>query len=176
MALTSAQLSTVKADILANADLNVFPNNSDGNFAIAALYNRPASPVFWVWRTQVTKSELVNNTSLDADGVTTRTFNWTGTGFITRSQGERDAFNALFNGTNSVNPSLPQVRQAFLDIFSGATAPAPSNRTHLGNISRRESSRIEKLFATGTGSAASPATMGFEGSVTYQDIEAARNS
>jgi hypothetical protein len=186
MPLTTAQLQTLKADIAANTAtatwqgvptaINALPNNSDANFAIADWYNATAAPDFWVWRSSVTKSELVNTTSTDADGVTTRTFNWTGTGFITRSQGERDAFAALFNGTNSVNASLPQVRQAFADIFSGNTAPAPSNRTHLLNVARRKATRAEKLLAAGTGTAASPATMGFEGTLSYFDVGSARNS
>lgn len=176
MSLTSIQFTAIKADILASPDLAAHPNSPDGNFEIARLYNLPAAPEFWVWRTSVSKSELVNATSTDPDGLTTRTFNWTGSGFITRAQGERDAFMALFNGAGHVNPSLPQVRQAFLDIFSGNTAPAPSNRTHLQNIARRLATRLEKLLATGTGTAVAPATMGYEGLVSYRDIERARTS
>jgi hypothetical protein len=40
---------------------------------------------------------------------------------------------------------------------------------------KRAATRAEKLFSTGTGSTASPATMAFEGVVTYQDVSAARN-
>jgi hypothetical protein len=35
---------------------------------------------------------------------------------------------------------------------------------------------VEKLLATGTGSDGSPATMGFEGPISYQDVQAARAS
>lgn len=169
MQLTTAQLQAIKADIDANGDMNGQPNNSDGHFAIAALYNQPASPAFWVWRTRVTRAEYVNQSSVEGT-----TFAWTGTGFITRSQGERDAFRELFNHEGAVNPSLPSVRQAFTDIFSGTTAPAPANRTHMATVSRRLATRIERLLATGTGSTSVPATMGAEGPITYQDVEAAR--
>lgn len=171
MSLTPSQLTTLKTDILADQALSAFPNTPDGNFAIAQAYAVIASPDFWVWRTRVTKSELVNDTSVDGT-----TFNWTGAGFITRSQGERDAFRELFNGSGVVNPSLSQVRQAFADIFSGQTQPAPANRTHLLTVARRKATRVEKLFATGTGSTASPATMGFEGALTGDDVQEARNS
>jgi hypothetical protein len=171
MPLTSGQLTTLKADIQADGTLNSFPNNPDGNTAIATAYNLASSPDFWVWRTRVTRSEYVNEASVDAT-----TFNWTGTGFITRSQGERDAFRELFNHTGSVNPSLPNVRQAFTDIFSGGTAPAPANRTHMATVSRRKATRGEKLFSTGTGSTAVPAVMAFEGALTFEDVAAARNS
>jgi hypothetical protein len=172
MPLTPAQAAVVKADILATPELNAFPNNTDGAFAIAALYNLAASPAWWVWRTSVTKAEYVGSPSAEATA-----FSWTGTGgFIGRSVGEQAAWSELFNGTNSVNPSLANVRQAFADIFSGNGAAAVSNRTHMAAMSKRTASRIEKLLATGTGSLAVPATMGFVGDVSYQDINEARNS
>jgi hypothetical protein len=171
MALTTAQLATLKAYIAADGALNAQPNNNVGNSIIAVTLNGVASPDFWVWRTSVTKDELVGSTS--ADGTT---FNWTGTGYITRSQGERDAFREIFAAGGACNPSLPSVRTAFTDIFSGATAPAPANRTHLVTVSRRKALVIEKLFSSGTGSTASPATMGREGTITPDDIEQARSS
>jgi hypothetical protein len=168
--LTPAQLTTLKADINADPVLSTFPNNDDSNFAIADAYNLVASPDFWVWRSKVTKSELV--TSIGPDGTT---FNWTGNGFITRSAGEQTAWQELFNGTQSVNASLTNVRQAFADIFSG-TGNAAANRTHLLAVARRKATRAEKLFATGTGSAGSPATLTFEGNLSFQDVSQARNS
>jgi hypothetical protein len=64
---------------------------------------------------------------------------------------------------------LPNVRQAFTDIFSG-TGNAATNRTHLQAVSKRAANRLEKLFATGTGSLASPATMTVEGSISYDEV------
>ena len=187
MPLTAAQLATLKADILANTNaipqgmanagafvgvqIKDIPNDSgDGNLAVASWYNLNASPDYWVWRTSVAKGEYVNATSVDGT-----TFNWTGAGFITRSQGERDAWREMFNGTNTVNPSLAQVRQAFSDIFSGATAPAPANRTHMSAISRRNAKNGEKLFATGAGSTVAPSVMGYEGNISLQDVNSALN-
>ena len=169
MFLTAAQLAVLKVDIIADPVLNAKPQTADGAFDIAIAYNLVAVPDFWVWRTSVTKDELVGTTSVDGT-----VFNWTGTGFITRAQGERDAWRELFSGEGSVNPSLPQVRQAFLDIFSGGTAPAPANRTHLATVARRKASRVEKLFATGIGSTGSPGLMAFEGLLGYQDVLNAR--
>lgn len=170
--MTPAQNIALKADILADPVLTAQPNDSDGAFAIAAAYNLNASPDFWVWRTSVSREELTNSTSIDGT-----VFNWTGAGYITRAQGEREAFQQIFDAEGRVNPSLPQVRQAFLDIFSGAAAPAPANRTHLATVARRKATRAEKLFAaSGAGTTGSPGVMGFEGSVSYQDVETGRNS
>jgi hypothetical protein len=172
MALTTAQKATVKADIENTPELNAFPNNSDGNLAIASIYNVVASPDFWVWRNGVAKHEVVNQL-----GRTGTSFVWAGNGFITRSAGELECWNQLFNSSLTCDPSLPNVRQAFSDIFSGA-GNAALNRTHLDVISRRKASRIEKLLATGSGldTTAGSATMGFVGPVSGTDIDAARNS
>jgi hypothetical protein len=168
--LTPAQRTTLKAHIDASPDLNVFPNNADGAFAIAALLNLDASPDFWVWRTSVSKREVVNQQSR-----TGTSFTWAGNGYITRSVGEQNCFDQLFNSTLTCNPSLPNVRQAFTDIFSG-TGNAAANRTHLDVVGRRKATRVEKLFATGTGAdtSANAGTLTFEGAVSFQDVQDAR--
>lgn len=171
MSLSPAQLTVLAADIA--ADPTLAAHAAAGNVGqIVAAYALDAAPAFWVWKTRLRKDEITQQTSVDLT-----TFNWTGTGFIGRSQGERDAWRELFNGggagANAVNPSLPNVRQAFTDIFSGATAPAPANRAHLLAMARRLANRGERLFATGTGSTASPGLMTFEGLISDVDVESA---
>lgn len=168
--LTLSQLAALRADILADPAFASIPNTPDGAFEIAGAYNANAAPEFWVWRTRVTKDEYVN-----AEGPDGTTFSWTGSGFIGRSVGERDAWRELFSISGIVNPSQPNVRQAFVDIFSGSTSPAPANRTHLAAVSRRKATRAEKLFATGVGTTASPGTLTFEGTLTYTDVLLARS-
>jgi hypothetical protein len=166
--LSTAQKTTLKTYI--DANLAAIPNTESGAFQVAAALNVTASPDFWVWRSRVSKAEYTTSTSVDGT-----TFNWTGTGYITRSVGERDAFRDLFDDNGYADPSLANVRQAFADIFSGATAPAPANRTHLTTISRRKATLAEKLLAGGTGSTASPATMGAQGELTWADVMNIRN-
>ena len=166
MTLTLAQQQALKAFILADPVLSTKTSGPGTDYAfISAALNAFAVPDFWCWRTIVTKHDLVNSTSQDGT-----TFNWTGAGFITRSQGERDAFRELFNSTDSVNPSLENVRQAFADIFSGPTAPAPANRAHLLVMARRKATLAEKQLATGTGTTASPALFGSEGSIGIAEV------
>ncbi len=64
---------------------------SGDDLAIAEFFNLTASPDYWIWRTSVTKAEYVQSVSVDGT-----TFNWTGAGFISRSQGERDAWREMF--------------------------------------------------------------------------------
>lgn len=160
MALTQSQLAALKADILADPALNAFPNNSDGNTAIAQAYALLAVPNFTVWKTNVSITQIGDNiVATDLAGLSTLNSTRLQTVVILSAEG--------------VNPSLSDRRAFFDDIFSGAGGAA--TRAKLLILWKRFAKRVEKLFATGTGSDAVPATMTFEGDLTYQDVETARN-
>lgn len=161
MALTPAQLQALKADIDADPTLSAFPNNSDGNFEIAAIYNAQASPDWTVWRTNVQAKQVMENGFIwtAVDGLTVgkaRIWDW-----MTRY--------------GSFNPSKTNVRQGLADCFGGASAQVTALLPHCKMLA----SRVQKLFSTGTGSDASPATMadniGQDYTLSYQDVETARN-
>ena len=164
---TTEQQAAIKADILANPDLDAFPNTVDGAFGIRDLYAVEAVPLFWVWKTQLHEHEITGESS--PDGTL-----WDWSAYISRSVGERDGWVRMFNTSLTINPSLPNVRQGIGDIFSGGTGT--DQRAHLLAIARRNANRLEALLATGTGSTVSPATMTFVGAAGYQDIYDARNS
>lgn len=76
MPLTSAQLTTLKADIAANTNtipagqpwtgafagvqVKNVPNNGDGRFAIAGWYSQIASPSFLVWQTAAKVKDILD--------------------------------------------------------------------------------------------------------------------
>lgn len=157
MALTAPQLVTLKADILADPTLSSQPENSDGAFAIAAAYNLSAAPPFVVWRTELREEEMMQKTV------------WTE--YIIRSAGERDAYRFMLSA-GTINAADPNVRQGIVDIFSGPGGA--TTRTQLTELAKRNATRAEKLFATGTGTTISPATMTFQGNLTFQDVLLAR--
>lgn len=158
MALTSAQQATLKAYIAADPTLSAFPNNSDGAFAIAAAMNVEASPAFVVWRTSVPVEDyrkgLVWSEVNNIQAATARTWEWL-TG----------------NMTLPFDASDVNVRAGLSEVWAANSTTRPA----LLAVAKRNATVAEKLFATGTGSDASPATMGFEGSLSYQDVQTARN-
>lgn len=161
MPLTSPQLATLKSAIQADGTLNAQPNTPDGNFVIAAAMNALASPAFIVWKTRVSINKVGDNINgTELAGLTSLN--------VTRLQTI-----ALYS-PDGVNPSLTDRRQFFDDIFSGAGGAV--TRASLLALWKRSATRGEKLFATGTGSDASPATLTFEGNLTVADVETARNS
>ena len=159
MALTSAQQTTLKAAILADSELNALPNTLDGAFTIAVLLNQTAVPDFWVWRTNVSTQEIRS------------VLVWSE--YDTLSVSRQNAFSFLCSN-HIVDASLVNVRQGIQSIFQGPQQAG--NLAALVAIGKRLAKRGEKLLATGTGSNASPATMTFEGNLTFQDVFDARNS
>lgn len=165
MALTTAQNAALKAAILADGTLNAFPNNSDGAFAIAALLNQEASPAWVVWRTSVARREILQNG-----------FDWTRLDNL--SVGKARVWSDIFvDGT--INPSKPNVRTGIESVWVGTQADLDV-RAAVYVHCKRNATRAQKLFSTGTGSTATPATMdaGITDSfmLTFSDVETARNS
>lgn len=162
MALTTAQKATLKAAILADPTLSVFPNSIDGNIDLATkLSNTIPSPAFIVWKSNVPLTNVGE------------TFNAAELAGLTSLNTQRLQNLAAWL-INGVNPSKATVRQFFDDIFSGAGGV--NTRAALLALWKRSANLIEKILATGTGSDASPATMTFEGPISSSDVESARNS
>jgi hypothetical protein len=167
--LTEAQYQALNTYITATAVNEFAADVAAGNDpAIAQALNQPFTPTFQVFRTSVPRRTLLFEKS-PAD----TSFIFVGDGYITRTQQELLTFHDLFDGPNSaMDPSLPNVQQALLDIFSGAAGTnAQKNRVHIGNMSRRPVTRAEKLYVTqGTGSNADPGYLVWEGLLTPRDI------
>ena len=155
--LTPAQFQTLGAYIAADPVLSAYPLNSDGAYEIAAALNLPASPAFYVWRSDYSpeqmRAAIVNGiTQLDA---------------LTASK--RDSLLWLSQGV--VNAGLTSSRAAFDDL----TGSQNTLKASLLDGAKRAASRAEKVFATGTGTLAAPAVAGWNGSLSYQDVEQARS-
>jgi hypothetical protein len=161
MMLTPAQNALLKAAIEADQTLNALPNNTDSAFEIAAQFNAEASPAFVVWETRVSVDEIMRN-GMDwarVDNLTVgkaRIWDW-------------------LSRLGTFDASKANVR-AGIDAAWVGTAADLAVRAAIYVHCKRNATRAEKVLATGTGSDASPGTMTFEGSLSYQDAFNARNS
>lgn len=160
MALNNAQLVTLKAAIVADPALNALPNDTDSNIFTANAFNAPASPNFTVWKTNIPINELGD------------AFVGTELAGLTSANNTRLQTVAVYS-TQGFNPSLADRRAMLDDIFSGAGGAG--TRTRLLALYKRLATRAEKLYATGTGTDATPATLTFEGAISHQDVNSARN-
>jgi hypothetical protein len=161
MPLSPAQLSTLRTDIQTN--FSGVPAGPDGDLAIATAYSAPASPSFTVWRTAVTIEEIMSNG-----------FVWTEIDALAAGKARIWQWMAQLG---TINPSKLNVRQGLGDAFATASGTLGSVANGTGGIQphlRRLALRGERLFATGTGSVPSPGTLVYEGAITPNDVQVAR--
>ena len=168
MTLTAQQKAIIKADILANADLNSQPNTADGAFAIAEAYQQIAVPAFFIW-----KPEETSVTEIMGNG-----FDWVRVDNLSVGKARIWEWMAL---TGTIKGYQANVRQGVLACFSVSGGDAGMRLAIFGHL-QRTAKRIEKLFSTGVGTtttdqAVGPGTtMWTQGNPTYTEILEARNS
>lgn len=73
----------------------------------------------------------------------------------------------------TINASQANVRAGIEAAWVGTQADLAVRAAVFGHC-KRGATRAEKLLASGTGSDASPGTMTFEGALTSEDVQAAR--
>lgn len=161
MTLTSAQQATLKAHIEATPELNAFPNNEDGAVGIANLLNLQADPDFTVWKEMVSITDVGN--AFTSQGLNSLT---------ATESGVLNMYAA--HSRDGVSPSNIEIRTFYDSQFVGANGAA--TRANLLALWKRLANEIEKLYATGTGSDADPATLDFIGDISSFDVNEARNS
>ena len=161
MALTTEQLHVFRAALLAETDPDLVFRRDNGQAGrVAEWYNEPRVPSLIVWKT-----------SLQLEEITSNGFDWVRVDNL--SVGKARIWEWMFGGEdNSINPSKPNIRAGIAEVWKGTAADLAVQATVL-NHCKRGTSRIEALFAVGTGTAAAPATMGFEGLLTEMDISLA---
>ena len=156
--LTSQQQAIVKSYVQADATLNAIPHTADGAYAIADALGMVASPAFIVWRTDTKPDEIMKG------GI-----DWTRVDNL--SVGKARIWEWL-TGLGVINASKVNVR-AGIDATWVGTAADLAVRATVYTYCKRSASILEKILSTGTGSDATPATMGYEGTVTYQEVQLA---
>ena len=138
MALTPQQNATLAAHIAASPDMNVLPPGSDSAFEIAALLNAPATPDFYIWKSSVTNAEILQNGMdwLRVDNLTV---------------GKARIWEWMFQ-FGSVDPSKANVRAGIAEAWKG-TAADNAVRLSVFQHCQTLATRLQKLFATGAGTA-----------------------
>ena len=161
MALTTEQQAALRAYIDSVPAWAALPNDSSSALLIAQAMQAEADPAFVVWRTSVSKDEIMQNG-----------FDWVEVDNLT--VGKARIWEWLFdNGASAINPSKANVRAGIAECWKGTAAKLAVQSAVLDHC-KRNANILEKVLATGTGSDASPATMGYEGTVAYWDVQAAR--
>jgi hypothetical protein len=156
MHLTTQQQQTLKTYIQADPVLGTVQPGAEGAFTISVALAVNASPAFIVWRSDVKSDEIGNAwIGTDIDGMSSLNMQRlqlmlqsSSTGIYDMRRSDRRAgFENPF-GTNVSNGSRVAMRAAW----------------------KRNANVMEKLFATGTGSDASPAVTAVEGTLSVNEV------
>lgn len=191
--MTPAQLTALRQAIDANPTWVAIPNNSDGNYTLAALLNAQASPAFSVWRTDAPVNAILDAinwgtyTPSDAIALTDPTLTQQVSRLLT-IQTKQMNLQLMVQGREVINCSRPNVRgglrDAVIQVPSGAngaaTSPGGANGATVLAQCIRNATEAEKILATAsqasdTTGATTARVMGFEGNVSPTDVETARN-
>jgi hypothetical protein len=149
--LTTAQLQALAA-LVATDSAMAAALAAGQDQAVADWLNAPTAD-YYVWRASVPPEEYREAiTWTEVDSLTVgkaRIWEWL-TGI----------------GTLPIEPSKAGVRAGIADAFGAPTA----TRAALLTLAKRLASRAEQALATGTGSTASPGTMGWEGPIAPAEV------
>ena len=192
--LTTAQYATLKADILANADMNTQPAGSTGNAAILALYN--AASTTDVWRTEVPASLIYDGidwskfTPIDAVPAIN---SLSGNGELHQYNGrllmiqtKQMNLQNMLQGRETVNSSKANIRAGLRDAVIALPAGTNGANVAAGGASGvtvltaclRKANRFEKLFATASATTGTITAnlLVLEGQLSSDDLQIARES
>ena len=157
------QLTTLKAAIAAETNPDfVAARTSGNNSTMLAWFNSPAEPEYIVWRTNVTRYEIQDD---DA-------FNWTVVDNLSTGSKYRIWEWMFGNSAGAINAAKANIRAGIAATWVGNAQLLAVQAMVLAKC-KRAATKAEKLFATGTGSTASPAVMNVEGVLSIDDIRAA---
>ena len=159
--MTNDDLIKLRDYILSVPAWSALPVNSDTSYFIADELRKEASPAFVVWRSSVTQDEIMQNG-----------FDWVRVDNL--SVGKARIWEWLFdNQSATCNPSKINVRAGIDECWKGTAADLAVLAAVYVHC-KRNANVLEQLFATGTGTDASPATMAVEGGLSYSEVDQAR--
>jgi hypothetical protein len=155
MALTPAQLTALQAAINAETDPTfVGYRNAGATGWMASWFNEAST--FVVWKTSVPVKEVGDAiNAAELAGLTALN--------LQRLQAMCGDLSGGF-----INPANADRRSGFDDVFSGAGGQV--TRVSLATLWKRNATRGEKVFATGTGTTVAPGTLVYEGTISDSDV------
>lgn len=176
---TAPQITLIKAAIAANPTMANATNDDPGSQVIQNILN--ATDAAWfVWRSSTPAGDIgnaivwANMTPSDAADITAMYTNR-----ALYSQAKQISLQTMIQGRETINTGLANIRAGLQDCLTNlpnglAGATIAAGWTAVKTAITRNATALEKVLSTGTGSAATPATLGFEGTVSLADVSAIR--
>lgn len=191
MALTPAQLATLKTAISANPTWNNQPMTSGGAFAIAADMNLVAAPDFMLWRSEARAADILDAISFDkytptdaAGDADTAPIAAAKTNRLLAIQTKQMNLQLMLQGRDSINAGKANIRASLRDavislpsgVGGASTAAGGASGVTVLTACTRKALVGEKILV---GSSATTGTVtanliGYEGQLSSEDVQQAR--
>jgi len=163
MALTAAQLPTLKSAINAETDPTFVGYRTNGQNGLMAAFYNAAHASFVVYKSSVTIADVgkaINYVAFEA--------------LTTANLEKINTFTRV--NMQTFPPSKADIRTFWSNVFSGALGgQGQATRDALDALWRRLATRGERLYATGTGTTVDPGVLVFEGNINDIDVQNAIN-
>jgi hypothetical protein len=180
--LTAAQQTTLRAFVQNDVVLNAIPKTADGAYALADALNAAANPAWYVWQTKVPINDITD--AIDWAKMTpAQAIPTTGSDnqllWIAKAnmcQGKQFNLQNLLIGKTEIAAHKANIRAAFQDCLTALPSKNDGTTQQAGwaavqLVMSRTCSVLEKVFATGIGTQANPATMAVEGTADGQSLK-----
>lgn len=197
MALSNAQLQALKTAIAGNPTWSAFPQTTDGYIALAQALNQTAAPTFTVWRTEVPTTAIMDAIdfskytpagAMDDATLSTQLVATQRQAQLLAIQTKQIDLQMMTQGRQTLDASKPNIRSGLRDSViqlpagagGAAVTAAGASGVNVLNACTRAATEAEKILATAssgsdTTGSVTARVLGFEGFVSGQDVEAARN-
>lgn len=189
--LTTTQLQTLKSAILADPAMAAQPMTSGGAFAIAAMLNAAAAPSFKVWRSDAPVDSIIDSItwagftpndkvgSTDTEPALSRKIGW-----LLEIQTKQMNLQLMLQGRSALDCSHATLRAGLRDaviqvpsgIGGAATSPGGAGGATVMGVCVRDATLGEKILAGAqeTTGGVSAAVLGYEGALSSDDVQQAR--
>lgn len=175
--MTPQQLATSRAYIDTVPAWAALPNNSE------------SAPAFYVYKTSLPTDEVMDainwanltpNTGVADADLSTQAVSLQRLVRELRCQGKQFNLQTMLVGRERINPSRPNTRAGLQDALTDLPSGANGNLRQGGwaavsALLYRPATLGEQVLSTGAGTTVAPATMGFEGAITFADVQSARS-
>lgn len=173
----------LKAFLLAETDPQLVEWRDTGNNGGMALWlNEIATPAFIVWRSSVPTSEIfaaITFSSMTPVDTPDSTATYTNRALM--CQAKQINLQTMLIGRDTLPTNKATIRAALQDALTNVPAGAGGTTLDAGWLGagkvrltiQRTVTRAERIFATGTGSQATPGDLVFEGAVSSEDARLA---
>lgn len=158
--LTNAQLTTLKACINAVPAWAELPLTSASAATIAAGLNKEANPAWVVWRSDVQEIEIMSANGWD----------WTRVDNLSAGKARMWEWMFKFGFANFGQSNI----RAGVDAVWVGTAADLAVRAAVYTVAKRNATVGEKCLSTGTGTTVAPAVTGYEGAISTDAVQQAR--